>query len=204
MKLYADNSARRARQIVTDVLAIVALLAVVRLGVFVHDLIAAFGAIGVQIRDAGSDFGETMTEIGTVLSGIPLIGPAVAAPFDGASAAGGTLADAGQRAHDTIATLAAVTGSLVAVFPIALILLVWLVPRLRGAARAGELAALVRSGAPLDLIALRALTRRRVGELSSIHPDPAGAWRRGDPDVIERLANLELRRTGVTLPTTRA
>ncbi len=199
MKLYADDPARRTGQILADLVAILAIAGFVGLGVLVHGVIAALGELGVRLQDAGTGFSGTMTEIGDTLGGIPLIGQGIAAPFEGASGAGDSLAEAVQAVQGTVTAVAIMAGILVAAGPVVAILLLWLVPRLVAAARAGELQALVRSGAPLDLVALRALTRRPIRELEALHDDPAGAWRRGDREVIDRLAALELRRAGVAL-----
>jgi hypothetical protein len=79
------------------------------------------------------------------------------------------------------------------------ILLLWLIPRIRFARRASSAKALVAGGAGIDLLALRALSRQRVGVLTGIDPDPAAAWRRGDAEVLRSLAALELRSSGVRL-----
>lgn len=197
MKLYADTRSRRTTQIVVDLLAIVAIAAFVWLGTVVYSVIIAVAELGVQLEDAGSGFSGTMQEIGDTLSGIPILGSGIAAPFAGASDAGQTLVDAGQAVQDTVTAAALTAGVLTAAGPVLAILAIWLLPRLIGAARAGELQSIVRSGAPLDLVALRALTRRPIHELAAVHDDPAGAWRRGDREVIDRLAALELRRAGV-------
>ena len=52
----------------------------------------------------------------------------------------------------------------------------------------------------LDLFALRALSRHPLHRLARVSDDPAGAWRRGDPDVVHALASLELRSTGLRVP----
>jgi hypothetical protein len=39
-------------------------------------------------------------------------------------------------------------------------------------------------------------------KLAKISDDPVTAWREGDTAVITRLADLELRSTGLRLPTT--
>ena len=52
----------------------------------------------------------------------------------------------------------------------------------------------------LDLFALRALARQPMHRLAKISDDPAGAWRRGDPEVVRRLAVLELREVGLKPP----
>jgi hypothetical protein len=52
----------------------------------------------------------------------------------------------------------------------------------------------------LDLFALRAMARQPLHLLARISDDPAGAWRRGDRDVIAELASLELRSEGLRAP----
>ena len=56
-----------------------------------------------------------------------------------------------------------------------------------------------KSGASVDLLALRALSNPKLAVIAAVDPDPAGAWRRNDPAVITALANLELRSSGVKL-----
>ena len=55
-------------------------------------------------------------------------------------------------------------------------------------------------GADLDLFALRAMAHQPLHVLARVDPDPAGAWRRGEPDVVDRLARLELRSAGLRPP----
>ena len=52
----------------------------------------------------------------------------------------------------------------------------------------------------LDLFALRAMSNQPLQRLSRISPDPAGAWRRGDREVIRDLALLELSDCGLRPP----
>lgn len=199
MKPYADDAPRRARQITADVVAIVAIALFVWLAVTVRTIIGAFGELGIRLQEAGDGFSDTMREIGDTLGGVPIIGSGIAAPFDGASQAGDTLADAGDAVRGTVEAISILAAFAVAALPIAAILVLWLVPRVRFARRAGELQRMVRSGVPLDLIALRGLVTLPLAQVLAQHPDPAEAWRRGDPELVQRLAALELRRDGVAL-----
>jgi len=199
VKLYADDASRRTRQIIADVLALLGIALFVWLAVTVRTIIAAFGELGIRLQEAGSGFSGTMREIGDTLGGIPIIGSGVAAPFEGASEAGDTLVEAGEAVRGTVDAISIVAAVAVAALPIAAILAIWLVPRLRFASRAGELSRLVRSGAPLDLIALRGLVNLPLPVVAGLHADAAEAWRRGDPEVVRRLAELQLRRSGVAL-----
>jgi len=199
MKLYSDFAPRRTRQVLGDVIALAFIAAWVWLGVTVYQLVSALAIYGKQLEDAGAGFRETMTEVGNTLGGIPLIGPGIRVPFDGASGAGGALEEAGQSQQDAIYQLALTLGIGIAVLPIAMILLLWLVPRIRFIRRSGAAQALVKAGAGIDLLALRALSSQKLTTLATIDPDAMAAWRRGDDAVMRKLAGLELKSAGVRL-----
>jgi len=80
-----------------------------------------------------------------------------------------------------------------------MILVVWLMPRVRFARRAGRAKALVRAGAGIDLLALRALANQNITTIAKVDLDAMGAWRRGDDTVMRRLAALELESSGIRL-----
>jgi len=81
-----------------------------------------------------------------------------------------------------------------------MILVLWLLTRFRFARRAGRAKALLRGGAGVDLLALRALTNQRITTLAEVDVDAMGAWRRGDQAVMRKLAALELENSGIRLP----
>ncbi|MGV8857231.1 hypothetical protein [Rhodoglobus sp.] len=197
MKLYADHAPRRARQLTGDILALVFIVGWIALGVWVYQLIAAFQQLGVQMQEAGAGFRSTMIELGDTLGSVPLIGAGIRVPFDGASDAGVALENAGQSQQDTVLATATVVGIVIAVVPIALILLLWLVPRLRFARRATEAKILLSSPGGADLLALRALSTHKLGDLAEVAPDAAALWRAGDPVIVARLAQLQLHSLGV-------
>ncbi len=199
MTLYSDFGPRRTRQIIGDVLASALIVAWVWLGITVYQLVENLARFGEQMEEAGAGFAKTMTEAGTTLGGIPFIGGGIRAPFDSASGAGGALEAAGQSQQVAVNQLAVGLGVGIAALPILMILLFWLVPRIRFARRAGRAKAAVRSGAGIELLALRALATQEISTLSKIHPDAMGAWRRGDATVMHLLAQLELKSVGVRL-----
>lgn len=199
MKLYSDFGPRRTRQIIGDVLALAAIAAWAWLGVAVYQLVENLSAFGVQMEEAGAGFKQTMTEVGDTLGGVPLIGGGIRAPFDGASGAGGALEAAGQSQQVAVNQLATGLGIGIAALPILTILVLWLVPRIRFARRAGRAKAIVKSGAGIDLLALRALATQKISALTTVDPDAMAAWRRGDETVMRALAQLELKSSGVRL-----
>ena len=199
MRLYSDFAPRRSRQIAADVIALALIAGWIWLGVTVYQLISQLAQFGRDMETAGAGFRETMTEVGENLGGIPLIGPGIRAPFDGASGAGGALETAGQGQQEAVNQLATTLGIGIAVLPIAMILALWLIPRIRFIRRAGRAQAIVRAGAGVDLLALRALATQKISALSEIDPDAMAAWRRGDDAVMRKLAALELKASGVRL-----
>ncbi|MDQ6650632.1 MAG: hypothetical protein M3Z02_11060, partial [Actinomycetota bacterium] len=73
--------------------------------------------------------------------------------------------------------------------------------RLRWAREAGAAARLRAGSLNLELFAVRALAQRPLVELARLGPDPAGAYRRNEPVVVEALAGLELMALGLRAPT---
>lgn len=197
MKLYSDFAPHRTRQLVADAIAIFFIVGWVWFGTTIYGLVSELATFGEQMEDAGAGFQSTMIEVGDNLGDIPLIGSGIRGPFDGASGAGGALAAAGQGQQELTQQLAVTLGFGVALLPILMILVLWLVPRIRFALRAGRAKALVREGASLDLLALRALTNQKLGTLAKVDTDAMGAWRRGDDVVMRKLAALELQASGV-------
>lgn len=199
MALYSDFAPRRARQIIGDVLALATIAAWVWLGIMVYQLVENLASFGVQMEQAGAGFKNTMTEIGDTLGGVPLIGEGIRAPFDGASGAGGALEAAGQDQQVAVNQLATGLGLAISVLPIVMILVLWLVPRIRFARRSSRARAIVKSSAGIDLLALRALATQRIDALDAVDRDAMAAWRRGDETVMRALAQLELKASGVRL-----
>ena len=196
-QLYSALPARRAGQIVADLVAVVVIALSVTLGLAVGALISSLSALGVGIEDAGRGLQGTMTDAADSLGAIPLIGSGASSPFRSASDAGATLVAAGQRQQDVVGGAALVIGIAVAALPILVVLLVWLRPRIRFARRAALSARLGDSPAGVELLALRALARSAPETLLTLTADPVAAWRAGDPRTIRALAALELRDAGV-------
>ncbi len=199
MKLYSDFGPRRTRQIVGDVLALLAIGAWVWLGVTVYQLVMNLSSFGVQMEEAGAGFKDTMTEVGDNLGSVPVIGGGIRAPFDGASSAGAALESAGQSQQVAVNQLATGLGLGIALVPVITILILWLLPRIRFVRRAARAKAIVDTGAGIDLLALRALASQKMSALAAVDVDPMAAWRRGDESVMRALAALELKSSGVRL-----
>jgi hypothetical protein len=200
MKLYSDFRRRRAVQIVGDLLAVGLIAASVWAAVVIHGFVTGFAVLGRQLEEAGTGFRGSMTDIGSTLGDVPLIGSGIAEPFDGASAAGATLESVGRGQQDVVGWIAVLAAIGIAALPIAAVLLLWVVPRLVRAVRAERTAVVLTRPGGADLLALRALADRDVLSVLAADPDAIAGWRRGDPDTIRALAALEAGAVGVRLP----
>lgn len=200
MKVYADSPGHLARQLVTDLAFVCWLLVWVWAGLAVHDATLELADPGRQITESATGISDSMTEAGGVLSGIPIVGDEAQAPFDKASGAAEELADAGRAEVAAVERLANGLGLAVALIPILVVAAFYLPVRIRFVRRATAGARLVDAGEDLDLFALRAIAHQPLHVLARISDDPADAWRRGDRDITDRLAELELRASGLRLP----
>jgi hypothetical protein len=200
VKLYSDFGGRRVYQVLGDLAAIAVIVVGIVVAVAIHNAIAAFKGIGQDVTRSGDDFSSTMSDIGSRLAGVPLIGGGISAPFTTASDAGGTLADAGTNWQNGVEHLATLVGWTVACLVVLVVLAGWVRPRLVGAVRRAAVARLASASASLDLLALRALANRPARAVTRVDEDVVAAWRRGDPEVIRGLAALELKASGVRLP----
>jgi len=197
MQLYSSSPLVRARQVTGDVVAIGLVVVFVVLGVAIAGFIGTFADLGRQLEEAGAGFQGTMQDASRALGGLPLVGGAASAPFDGASGAGQTLADAGRQQQDGVARAALVAGLVVAGVPSLVVLWVWLRGRIAFVRRASSTRSLLALPGGDDLLALRALTGRDARAALAVAPDPVAAWRAGDPEVVRRLADVALREAGV-------
>jgi hypothetical protein len=200
MRLYADLPARRLGQLTADACVAVWVVAWVVIGSGVHHVVLGLAAPGRGLEDAGNGLGDNLTSAAQAAGDVPVVGDGLRGPIDGAAGAAGALARAGQAQQDAVGQLALVLGIVVALAPILLALAVWLPRRVRFARRASAAQHLVDSAADLDLFALRAMATQPMHVLARISDDPAGEWRRGVPDTVHRLAELELRACGLRAP----
>ena len=200
MKLYADAPARSAAQLATDVLFVCWVLAWVWIGLVVHDGTLALRDPGVRIESSATSLSESMTEAGSYLEDLPLVGSGAAAPFDKAASASDSLAAAGRAEVEAVERLAFWLGLAIAAIPILVVGSRYLPGRVRFVREASAGQRFVDAAADEELFALRAMARQPMHVLARVSDDPVGAWRRGDRDVVRRLAALELREVGLAPP----
>ncbi|MBD3784949.1 MAG: hypothetical protein IE926_18695 [Micrococcales bacterium] len=200
MKLYSDLPARRTAQVLADVGVVGWVYLWVRVGQRVHETTLTLAEPGRRLEAAGTGFRGRMTDAGNSVDGLPLLDDRVAAPFRSAAGIGDDFASAGRDLVGAVERLATLLGLVVALAPILLVVATWLLLRWRFARRATAAQRFVDAAPDLDLFALRAMANQPMTRLARICDDPAGAWRRGEPDVVRALAVLELRESGLRPP----
>lgn len=171
-----------------------------RIGTAVHASILELAEPGHRLEDAGRGFRDKLTSAGDNVDDLPLLDDKVATPFRDAAGAGSSIEDAGRDLVTAVERLATTLGWVTALTPILIVGAFWLASRWRFVRRATAAQSLVDNVDDLDLFALRAMANQPLQRLSRISDDPAGAWRRGDADVVRALAELELADCGLRPP----
>lgn len=200
LRFYADEPARRTRQIVADVLLGLWCLLALWAGHLVHDraLVAQSGAR--KLEAGSSSLAQDMKDAAESVAKIPFVGRDSRAPFDRAAQTGQDLSASGHDLATGLGRFAVLLGVLTALVPILLALVPWGLTRLRYAVRAGRLVRLRRIPGGRRLLALEALTSADPRRLAAIDDDPARAWQDDDADTTRDLARLVLATHGLSVP----
>ncbi|ROQ26147.1 hypothetical protein EDD98_5757 [Streptomyces sp. PanSC19] len=199
MRFYAQTRARRNRQVLVDLIAVVLIAAVVRAAFAVREAVLLLAEPGRKVEDAGDTLAEELGNAGDAASDVPLVGDILKKPLQAAADAGSNFADAGVSFQETVSQAADVITTALILVPVLFVLLLWLPPRLLWIRRSSALRRLAEAPGGADLLALRALTGP-PGALAE-HPAPPGgwadAWRRGDRQAITDLSTITLNRIGL-------
>jgi hypothetical protein len=202
--VYAENPRRRARQFVADVAVLVWVAVVVSLAVVLHDTVLALQGPGRQLGGAGEGVRDTFSGAADTASGVPFVGDDLARALSNGTRAGDSLVAAGEQEVAAVDALASGLAWLLVVLAVLPVVAVWIALRARWMIAARAVLALRdglrRDEADADLLALRALAHASPRRLAR-GPGAATGWRRGDPHVLARLAELELGRLGLRGPT---
>lgn len=195
--IYSRIPVRAALQVVADATAVFLIWFTVKLVLALREQILELLTIGERVEQSGESSKDSIVSLGETLAGIPLIGDALSQPFGSAADAAESVAAAGVELQERIAAFADVVAWAVGAPTVALIVLLWLVPRLRFVMRAVNARRLLQSQAGRDLLALRALTTLNPAVVLKAVPDAAHAWRSGDRDAIAALSDLGARHAGL-------
>lgn len=195
MRLYAAAPARAARQVFGDLLLLAWAAGWAWAGREIHEATLALGRPGLSTASAADEMAGRFHDVEGRIGGIPGVGDELAAPFRGAADAAQSLASAGRAQAETVADVALLVGIAVFLIPLLFVAVLYVPFRIRFVRRASAAQRFV--GAAPELLALRALANQPLRALTRVADDPVAAWRAGDPVVVQRLADLELRSLGL-------
>ncbi|ORW41434.1 hypothetical protein [Mycobacterium paraense] len=196
---YATTPGRLAAQLFSDFAIFLWSLIWLLVGTAVYDAISTIAEAGRQVEIGANGIAGNLASAGQGAQHIPVVGDAVSKPLASASAAALDIAGAGHSLDTTAGWLAVLLSLAVVAVPLLIVVIPWLLLRLRFFRRKWTVTGLAATPAGEQLLALRALTNRPPRKLTAISADPVGGWRHEDPATIRALAALELRAAGIAL-----
>ena len=200
MRIYASRPGRMVGQLLSDVFVLVWTIVWALIGTFVNAAIDRLaGPARETARTAGRLAGD-FTDAANQASRVPGVGDQLRRPFDAASATMANLIASADHQVTLIEQVALIAGWLAFLIPVSLVAALWLPRRIRFYQQAKASQQFIDAAADLDLFALRAMAAQPLSVLAAISDDPVRAWRTGDRAVINRLAEIELRRHGLQMP----
>jgi hypothetical protein len=200
MGIYAAQRGRMLSQLVGDVSVLVWVVGWAVVGFLVDATVGALAGPARETARTAARLSGDLTDAATQAAQVPGVGDALRRPLDSAAGSVGSIVDAANNQVASVERLAAVAGWLTFLVPVLVLLAFWLPRRIRFVRRAAAARRFLDSRADLDLFALRALANQPMHVLAAVSDDPVTAWRQGDRRVIDALAELELRSSGLTMP----
>lgn len=197
MQWYAETPARRTRQVVGDLVAVLWVVLWLLVARWTFGLVRLLAAPADPLRTAGTTVENRLDDVAGQIGEVPLVGDRLTVPFTGAADAGGSLVSAADSLDSGVTRVAWLLSVLVGAVPILVVGGVYLAVRYLWARRVHELRLLREGPSARELLALRALVHQSPRRLVRVSPDPLTAWRSGDDNVITDLADLELARLGL-------
>ena len=157
----------------------------------------ALASPAVALGQGTAAMAERMDDAAETLGEVAFVGEQLATPFRPIA---DSLRDiSGQTAGQVgaVEQAALVVAVVVWLVPTLTLAIVYLPARIRRARESAAARAFIDDHADLDLFALRAMAKAPMTQLARISDDPVAAWRGSDEAIIQKLANLELRRVGI-------
>ena len=200
MRVYAPPSWRLARQLFADTTILLWLIGWSLVGRGLYLAVNLLAKPAEQTAETAQSLSNTMTSASEKVSGVPAVGGALADPFQAMAGGLASIVTSSQHQAASIHHAATVAGWTAFAIPAVSALVLWLPYRLRFILRARAARRFIDADADLELFALRAMANLPMVALAKVSDDPVRAWREGDREVVTRLAELELHRSGLSLP----
>lgn len=201
MGIYAERRGRLVGQVVGDLFVLLWSLVWALVGVFVRQTVAVLAGPARETARTATRLAGNFTDAADQANKVPGLGDELRRPFDSASGTLDSLVASANRQVESIERLALIMGWVVFLIPVAVVVAFWLPRRVRFYRQARAAQVFIDGQPDLDLFALRAMARQPMHVLAAVSDDPVTAWRTGNRSVINRLAELELRQSGLQMPT---
>jgi hypothetical protein len=202
MGIYAKRPAKMIGQLVGDGFVVLWAIGWAIVAIFVHRVIQVLATPARETARTAMRLAENFRQAAAEAAKVPVAGEQMRRPLDAAAGTLGNLIDSANDQVVSIERLALIVGWLVFLIPVATVVAFWLPRRIRFYRQAHASQVFLDSLADLDLFALRAMAAQPLYVLAEISDDPVQAWRSGDREVINKLAEVELKRNGLQLPAT--
>ena len=202
MGIYANRPAKMIGQLAGDGFVVLWTIGWAIVAIFVHRVIEVLATPARETARTAMRLAENFRQAAAEAAKVPVAGEQFRRPFDSAAVTLGNLIDSANDQVVSIERLALLVGWLVFLIPVTIVVAFWLPRRIRFYRQARASQVFLDSLADLDLFALRAMAAQPLYVLAEISDDPVQAWRSGDREVINKLAEVELKRNGLRLPTT--
>jgi hypothetical protein len=202
MGIYAKRPAKMIGQLVGDGFVLLWAIGWAIVAIFVHRVIEVLATPARETARTAMRLAENFRQAAAEAAKVPVAGEQMRRPLDAAAGTLGNLIDSANDQVVSIERLALIVGWLVFLIPVATVIAFWLPRRIRFYRQARASQVFLDSLADLDLFALRAMAAQPLYVLAEISDDPVQAWRSGDREVINKLAEVELKRNGLQLPAT--
>jgi len=202
MGIYAKRPAKMIGQLVGDGFVVLWAIGWAIVAIFVHRVIEVLATPARETARTAMRLAENFRQAAAEAAKVPVAGEQMRRPLDAAAGTLGNLIDSANDQVVSIERLALIVGWLVFLIPVATVIAFWLPRRIRFYRQARASQVFLDSLADLDLFALRAMAAQPLYVLAEISDDPVQAWRSGDREVINKLAEVELKRNGLQLPAT--
>jgi hypothetical protein len=200
MSFYARRPWRLLGQLTADLFMIGWVVLWWFAGRATQQTVAAVAAPARSTGDAARSLADQVRQAADQAARVPGLGGELRRPFDEAAGSLQSVIGAADQQVASIERFGLLLGWLVFAIPVLILLVIWLPARIRFFFRARAAQRFLDAQADLDLFALRAMVAQPMHVIAKISDDPVAAWRRGDRSVINALAAVELRRSGLRPP----
>ena len=200
MSFYAQRPGRLLGQLAADLFMVGWIVLWWFAGRATESAVMAVASPARSTGDAARRLSDQVRQAADQTARVPGLGGELRKPFDEAAGSLQELIGAADQQVASIERLGLLLGWLVFVIPVLILVVIWLPARIRFFLRARAAQRFLDAQADLDLFALRAMVAQPMHVIAKISDDPVAAWRRNDRQVINALAAVELRRSGLKPP----